>query len=140
MIMIFPNDRRSRSDNGSIREDRHYLVSPTTSGGREREMYSDAVLADILSHQWIRTDAALPPAATTVLYLGYSSDTAADTIHCGHYDSHRQAFVEQGSGAALPQEAVIAWMMIPKLPATIYKDCWLMPLCRYSKAPHVALD
>ena len=140
MIMLFPKDRRYISDNGTIREDKHYPARPTTSGNREREMYSDSVLADILSRQWVRTDAALPPAATTVLYLGYSSDTAADTMHCGHYDPRRQGFVEQGSGATLPQEAVIAWMPILKLPAEIYKDCWVMPLCRYSKAPYVALD
>ena len=140
MITIFPTDRRYISDSGTIPEDKPYPVSPTPSGDHEREMYSASVLADILSHQWVRTDMALPPVATTVLYLGYSSDTAVDTIHCGHYDPRQRAFVEQGSGATLPQEAVIAWMRIPRLPAGIYKDCWLIPLCHYSKAPHVALD
>ena len=140
MIMIFPKDRRYVSDNDTIRQDKHYPARPINSGERKREMYSDPALADILSHQWVRTDAVLPPAATTVLYVGCSSDTAANTVHCGHYDPRQQAFVEQGSGATLPQEAVVAWMTIPKLPAGIYKDCWLIPLCHYSKAPHVALD
>ncbi|MFO1432257.1 MAG: hypothetical protein U1F76_19295 [Candidatus Competibacteraceae bacterium] len=140
MIIIFPKDRCSTSDNGTIRSDKHYPASPATPGGRKQKVHSDPVLADILSRQWVRTDAALPPAATTVLYLGYSSDTSASTLHCGRYDPHRQSFIEQGSGATLPQEAVLAWMPIPRLPEGIYKDCWFMPLCRYSKAPHVALD
>lgn len=85
-----------------------------------------------------RGDAATSGEPSAVLYLGYMSDTAADIVYCGHYEPRRQAFIEQGSGAPLPQEAVIAWMRIPTLPVEIYQEGGFIRPCRAPRTPHVA--
>ncbi|MFO1428570.1 MAG: hypothetical protein U1F76_00285 [Candidatus Competibacteraceae bacterium] len=79
-------------------------------------------LSELLSNQWISTAESSPPGGTAILYLEYPSELRTGTIHVGYYESDDRSYIEQSSGASLPDKAVIAWMPLPEVPAGIYKN------------------
>jgi hypothetical protein len=116
-LTILAGGCRYMTDTGKIEEKR--CDSCAARGVCEMEPRARE-LAAILSNQWVRTDAALPPKTALILYLEYPSQVPSGTVRCGYYDSRRQQYIEQGSGKTLPANRVIAWMSLPEVPSEIY--------------------
>lgn len=118
-LMIFAGGCRHTAADGKMKtkqcKECHSL------GACEMEPQARA-LAETLSKQWIGTTECLPPGGTAILYLEYPSELRTGTIHVGYYESDEGSYIEQSSGASLPEKAVIAWMPLPEVPGGIYKN------------------
>jgi hypothetical protein len=77
-------------------------------------------LSALFSNQWVKREDLLPLASSPILYLTYSSTSSTEALHVGYYDGTRKCFVEQSNSAMIPEEQIIAWMAIPKVPTEIY--------------------
>jgi len=117
-MMIFAGGCRSTTATGKVK-DRYCNACPNDTGCELKPRARE--LARIIAGQWLKTRDGLPPQATPILYRAYSAEDPSGTIHCGQYDRRRRLFIEQGSGAPTPQDLVIAWMPIPKVPAELYQ-------------------
>jgi hypothetical protein len=123
-IKIIAGGCRTVAENGEF-EERHCntCFSRTTCDlePRARE------LSALFSSQWVKREDMLPLELHPILYLTCSSESPAGALHLGHYDSVRQCFIEQNSGALMPEQQVLAWMAIPNLPIEM-QDGWDYPL------------
>jgi hypothetical protein len=75
-----------------------------------------------LSEQWIKTRHRLPSRTAAVLYLDNSAEEPSATLRYGHYHPRWKTFIEHGSGGTTPHHRVIAWMLIPQVPADIHEQ------------------
>ena len=118
-LMIFAGGCRSPGGDGKTKTKQ--CKECYAFGACELEPQAQA-LAETLSNQWINTTESLPSGGAAILYLEYPSELRTGTIHVGYYESDEGSYIEQSSGASLPEKAVIAWMPLPEVPAGIYKN------------------
>jgi hypothetical protein len=78
-------------------------------------------LEELVSDQWVNSSLELPPEKKPILFLEHSSKAPLDTIRYGQYEHHKKKYTESSSGRTLPEEAIIAWMPIPRVPGRIYR-------------------
>lgn len=117
-ITIIGGGCRDVSDDGKIREnecDSCFKRGVCEFEPRARELAE-------FSKLWMRTDDDLPPEMTPILYLEHPSEDASGTVHYGYFDSDSRTYRQLPSGKPLSAECVIAWMPVPEIPRSIYKN------------------
>jgi len=118
-LMIFAGGCRYTTEDGKTKT--RQCKECFSRGACELEPQA-RVLAETLSSQWVSTTESLPPGGMAILYLEYPSELRTGTVHVGYYDGDDGSYIEQASGASLPEKAVVAWMSLPEVPAAIYKN------------------
>jgi hypothetical protein len=79
-------------------------------------------LGEMLAQQWVSCKEETPPPLEAILFLEYPSDMPSGTVRHGYYESDSETYVEWISGQAWPRPAVIAWLLVPDVPAAIFKS------------------
>ena len=118
-LMIFAGGCRYTTEDGKTKT--RQCKECFSRGACELEPQA-RVLAETLSSQWVSTTESLPPGGAAILYLEYPSELRTGTVHVGYYDGDDGSYIEQTSGASLPEKVVIAWMPLPEVPAGLYKN------------------
>ncbi|MEZ5583789.1 MAG: hypothetical protein R3F37_14515 [Candidatus Competibacteraceae bacterium] len=77
-------------------------------------------LAELISNQWVSTREETPPAMEDLLYLERTAMAPSGVVHHGYYDDNQQAYIAWVTDRALSADAVIAWMLVPAVPETVY--------------------
>lgn len=79
-------------------------------------------LSELMSEQWVSTAEEPPPDMVLILFLVYPSEEEMGTVRCGYYDGDAGTYREWPTGHVFPWEAVIGWMLVPEVPASLYRN------------------
>lgn len=118
-IMIMPGGCRKAGKNDRL--ERQSCNSCPRQGGECEDEPQARELASMMAQQWVSCRDERPPLLEAILFLEYPSDLPSGNIRHGYYDGDSATYVEWASGFALPESAVVAWMLVPDVPKDIYR-------------------